>query len=210
MALTEFSPPAHESLRSRKTAVRSLFARALIPSIPPSDADYRTALQILRQRIGEPLDCSYCGDPATEWDHLRPVMRNGRPTGQLSIIQNLVPACSKCNQSKGNQDWHDWMHGSAPQSPATRHVRDRQRRSRRLARYETWGAGLHVDFASEAHADTLRAHFADLDRVLAILHRAETRAADVRNDLRSRLPDILPAPARPSLVARFCRWLLRR
>jgi len=38
------------------------------------------------------LQCSYCGTPATEWDHLRPLVMNKKPTGYISEIHNLVPA----------------------------------------------------------------------------------------------------------------------
>jgi len=47
--------------------------------------------------------------PTTDWDHLRPLVRNRRPTGFISEIKNLVPSCGPCNQSKGAADWKAWM-----------------------------------------------------------------------------------------------------
>lgn len=203
VALTSFQLPAGESLRARKSAIRSIFTRCLIPGIEPSPEDYATALCILRQKPGAALACCYCGDAATEWDHLRPVMRNGTPTGALSIIQNLVPACSKCNQSKGNRHWHEWITGEAPLSPATRGVRRLRRKIGILRRYEQWGEGLDGLLAGRLDQDLLSQHWASLDEVLAILDRADRDAAKLRQTLAETLPERLPAPRQPSFWAKI-------
>lgn len=44
----------------------------------------------------DPL-CGYCGEPATEIDHIQPISQGG--TGELS---NLTPACRTCNASKNS------------------------------------------------------------------------------------------------------------
>jgi hypothetical protein len=62
--------------------------------------------------------------PTTDWDHLRPLVRNRRPTGFIGEIKNLVPSCGPCNQSKGAADWKAWMTGKARGSPTTRGVKD--------------------------------------------------------------------------------------
>jgi 5-methylcytosine-specific restriction endonuclease McrA len=67
----------------------------------------------------EEICCAYCGDPHTEWDHLRSIIREKKPTGYITEIAILVPACGKCNQSKGGNHWRDWMLGSATRSPKT-------------------------------------------------------------------------------------------
>jgi hypothetical protein len=49
-------------------------------------------------------ECVYCGDTQDlTWDHLIPTSRGGADT-----ISNNVPACSKCNSSKGNRDVLEW------------------------------------------------------------------------------------------------------
>ena len=44
--------------------------------------------------------CSYCGyeDPVMTVDHIIP-----RSKGGLDIMENLLPACRKCNYSRGNR-----------------------------------------------------------------------------------------------------------
>ena len=42
--------------------------------------------------------CHYCGDTATEADHVIPRSKGGQDT-----FDNLVAACKKCNTSKGDK-----------------------------------------------------------------------------------------------------------
>ena len=54
--------------------------------------------------------CIYCGNPATEIDHVIPASKGGTDT-----LENLVPACKRCNSTKSdnvrkrinyiNKDW---------------------------------------------------------------------------------------------------------
>lgn len=48
-------------------------------------------------------DCYYCGAPAQHADHFEPLARGG-----LHCVDNLVPACSPCNLSKGDRDPWSW------------------------------------------------------------------------------------------------------
>jgi hypothetical protein len=111
----------------------------------PTHDEIEEALRILGN---EPHDvrCAYCGDKASEWDHLRPLVLKRRPTGYVSEIANLVPACGKCNQSKGNKPWRDWMLSSARLSPTGRRVEGVSTRLARLEAYEQWRSPVRVDF----------------------------------------------------------------
>lgn len=118
-----FSMPTPMTIKSRISSVTNAFASAIIPVIRPTDDEVREALQLLGMSV-DSVSCAYCGDPHTEWDHLRPTIKDQRPTGYISEIRNLVPACGKCNQSKGNKNWREWMLSDAPFSPKTRSVED--------------------------------------------------------------------------------------
>lgn len=61
--------------------------------------------------LGAPVigDCSYCGKPARERDHLLSKRRGG-----TNDPSNLVPACHSCNASKGEltvPEWWKWLTG---------------------------------------------------------------------------------------------------
>jgi 5-methylcytosine-specific restriction endonuclease McrA len=47
--------------------------------------------------------CAYCGDAATERDHIVPLARGGTHT-----LDNLVPACGPCNRVKHDQLPGEW------------------------------------------------------------------------------------------------------
>lgn len=48
--------------------------------------------------------CVYCGEQSElERDHFVPVSKDGGNT-----VENILPACKKCNQSKWNYDFFDW------------------------------------------------------------------------------------------------------
>lgn len=53
--------------------------------------------------------CAYCGRTMKKGerltrDHLEPVKEGGRTTQD-----NIVPACSSCNSSKGASEWREWF-----------------------------------------------------------------------------------------------------
>src|SRR5829696_8240616 len=113
--------PSVQTMMSRKSSITNAFVNALIPVVEPTLAEIAEALSVL----GMPVDdvwCAYCGDEASEWDHLRPLVVGRRPTGFISEIANLVPSCGKCNQSKGNKRWETWMLSDAPRAPAKRGI----------------------------------------------------------------------------------------
>ena len=49
-------------------------------------------------------ECVYCDQPAEHADHFIPLARGG-----LHCVENIVPACSPCNESKSARDPAEWM-----------------------------------------------------------------------------------------------------
>jgi len=143
--LAVFQMPSVQTMMSRKSSITNAFVNAVIPVVPPTHAEIAEALRILEQDLND-VRCAYCGDMTTEWDHFRPLVLNRRPTGYISEIANLVPACGKCNQSKGNKNWRAWMLSAAKLSPTGRGVADVGMRVARLEEFERWRAPVVVDF----------------------------------------------------------------
>lgn len=143
--LRVFRMPSVQTMVSRKSSITNAFVSAIIPVIPPTPAEIQEAISILGLDHTD-LRCAYCGDKSPEWDHLRPLVLQRRPTGYVSEIANLVPSCGKCNQSKGNKHWQTWMRSSARQSPGGRGIPDLQDRIARLEAFERWRPPTRVDF----------------------------------------------------------------
>lgn len=85
----------------------------------PQAADYVYSLEIMdrkkarlvwRDGIKAAWDhrCAYCNgvpidDNSLTADHVIPKARGGQ-----DLTRNIVPACSRCNTSKGSEDWLKW------------------------------------------------------------------------------------------------------
>jgi hypothetical protein len=176
---TTFQMPTPVSIMGRSSSITNSFINAIIPVVLPTEDELREALSIL-QMSADDLRCAYCGDRSTEWDHLRPLVVNQRPTGYISEIGNLVPACGKCNQSKGNKPWRIWMEGTAPQSPKTRGVPDLDTKINRLLAYEQWRPVEPLNFEEIVGAEVWEQHWQNWQRVLDEMKESQKLAAQMR------------------------------
>ncbi len=143
-----FRMPSVQSIAARKSTISNAFVNSLLPLVRPTPDEIAEALRILNM-VADDVRCSYCGDPSSEWDHLRPLVLDGRPTGYISEIANLVPSCSKCNQSKRNEDWRTWILSmNAKRSPTSRGIKNLADRIQFLEQYERWRSPTRIDFES--------------------------------------------------------------
>ncbi|WP_206427502.1 HNH endonuclease [Leucobacter chromiireducens] len=176
-----FAMPKPVRITARASSITNSFVNGVIPVIAPTASEIRDALEVLGM-VAE-VSCSYCGGTSTEWDHLRPLVVNQRPTGFISEIQNLVPACGKCNQSKGNKPWKAWMLSAAPLSPKTRGIADLAQRALRLEDYERWREPTCVDFESLVTPQLWQLHWQHHATVLGAMQEAESVAARIRAEI---------------------------
>lgn len=173
-------------ITSRTSSVTNSFIQAIVPHIEPTDDELEEALRILGMTPGA-RTCAYCGTSATDWDHLRPMVRGRRPTGYIHEIRNLVPACGPCNQSKGASDWRKWMRGSARGSPKTRGIPDLQERIAKLERFEQWGNVQPLPLRDLAGAEQWDAHWANLATIEQHMKSAQLHANELRTAIAAAL-----------------------
>jgi len=71
---------------------------------------HKEAKHLWRQAIKDAWGncCAYCGNPPIDdksltVDHVKPKAKGGEDR-----TSNCVPACKRCNHSKGSQDWRTW------------------------------------------------------------------------------------------------------
>lgn len=166
-------------ITSRTSSLTNSFVQAIIPHTIPSREEVDEALQVLGMTYDNRV-CVYCGTPATDWDHLRPLVRKKRPTGYVDNIQNLVPSCGRCNQSKGAADWKAWMQGSARGSPKTRCVPNLHERMDRLDRFERWGNVQPLSLRTLVGHQLWDAHWANLDLIEQKMREAQVHATEMR------------------------------
>lgn len=189
-----FQMPSAQTMVSRKSSITNAFVNAVIPAVPPTHDEVEEVLKTLGM---EPSDvrCAYCGDKATEWDHLRPLVVKRRPTGFITEIANLVPACGKCNQSKGNKPWRDWMLSRAKLSPTGRGVANVADRVARLEAYERWRSPIKVDFESIVGRETWEHYWSLCEAVIDELRRNQQVADSIRARIVEAVSRNRPVPA---------------
>ena len=176
----DFDLPGSSKITGRKSTITGLFLTSITPCIEPTDAEIQEALEVLGMTTGSCF-CAYCGDRRTEWDHFRAIVKDRKPTGYITEIANLVPSCGKCNQSKGNKPWHEWIKSKAKQSPASRNIVDLEKRIERLSAYEKWREPCKLDYEAVLGEEHWKSHMAHLNSVLDLLLLAEEHAKICRN-----------------------------
>lgn len=169
-------------ITGRTSTITNAFVNSIIPVVYPTEDEVREALAILGM-CEDSVACAYCGGLSSEWDHLRPLVIDKRPTGFISEIDNLVPACGKCNQSKGNKEWKGWIRSTAKLSPASKGVVDLEERISKLDAYESWGNPTIVDFESIIGADTWRRHWLNWESILDSMRVAQALATEINETI---------------------------
>lgn len=177
-----FAMPKPVRITGRSSSITNSFVNGVIPVVIPTENEVREALEVLGML--DRVSCSYCGDTSTEWDHLRPLVEKQRPTGYISEIHNLVPACGKCNQSKGNKHWLTWMRSFARLSPTARGILDIEERIARLQEYESIGVPTKIDFEAAVGAELWERHWAHHRSLLALMREADADAQEIRMRVR--------------------------
>ncbi len=175
------------AISARSSSITAAFVSSILPIVQPTDDEILQALQILEMEPNN-VRCAYCGDKSSEWDHLRPIVTDQKPTGFISEIRNLVPSCGKCNQSKGKKHWRQWMLSPAKQSPKTREIADLDKRIARLESYEKWGNLTPIDFTTIVPEELWLEYWSNMRRIHADMKLAQEVALRVRKVIEDKMP----------------------
>ena len=179
-----FKMPSGLTITGRTSSIHNVFVATIIPVIQPTAAEVIKVLEILGLDPDD-LRCAYCGDKATEWDHLRPLVKDGRPTGYPSSIKNLVPACGKCNQSKGISDWKLWMSSKATLSPTSRGLPNLEVKIRHLEEYELWAKCQALNIEQLVDGSTWQKYYELQDEILRKMREAQDIAVVLAKQVRA-------------------------
>ena len=180
--LSLFRMPTPMKITGRSSSITNSFINSIIPVISPDNDQVKEALNILGMDKTT-FQCSYCGSIASEWDHLRPLVLDKKPTGYISEIQNLVPACGKCNQSKGNKEWATWIVSAAKLSPKSREIGDLEERIRKLKDYENWLEPTVVDFEAVVGKEKWEQHWENWELVQNTMRQAQELATEINKTI---------------------------
>ena len=182
--------PKPLKITSRTSTITNAFVQAVIPFAQPSHDELVLSLSHLGMEPNN-ITCCYCGDKATDWDHLRPLVKNKKPTGYISDFKNLVPCCAPCNQSKSGAYWKDWITGSAKKSPKSRNVVGLDDRIRKLEQFEEWGKVTPLTVNELADEKVFNDYWKTLEEVKFQMDAAQKQATIIRKQIVSRLQQML-------------------
>jgi len=162
--LSIFKMPNQTKIKDRTSSVTNAFVNGIIPRVKPTEEEVKKVVKIL-DMDEKNIRCAYCGDKCTEWDHFRPLVEGKKPTGYITEINNLVPACGKCNQSKGNKNWRKWILSDAKLSPKTKNVPDLELRIKRLEEFEKQSNPIKLDFERIVGEKIWKEHWDNCDKL---------------------------------------------
>ncbi len=162
-----------------ESVLNNAFACAVLPADTPSDAELRETLQTLGMDPTS-VRCVYCGDAWTEWDHFRPIIEKGKPTGYFSHIGNLAPCCGPCNQSKGGKNWRKWITSKARLSPQSRKIANLDLNIARLDTFELWSKALRIDVRSSGSKEHWRRYDDNLHRLKELIRESAVIADELK------------------------------
>jgi hypothetical protein len=171
----KFKMPTRVKITGRTSSVTNSFVNGVIPGTRPTASEIAEVLAILCMSADD-LRCAYCGDPTSTWDHFRPIVTGKRPTGFITEIANLVPACGPCNSSKGASHWRAWMTGSAELSPVTRAISDLASRIGRLEEFERWREPTVFDLEAAVGPELWTEYWAPHERLLKVMRECQVTA----------------------------------
>jgi hypothetical protein len=158
----------------RATSINSAFAAALA-QVSKFDVEMiNEALEKLGQGDqAKPLTCVYCGDRATDGDHLVGLVMDKRYSGHGQVIGNLVPACNPCNRSKGNKPWREWARERRPEAVP-------EERIRRIEEYEALAPPpVSEEQLKEFYPDLMEAY----ERLRNLCHGMMRAADNLANEI---------------------------
>ena len=177
-----FQMPKPVKIIARSSSITNAFVNGIIPCIIPTEQEVKEVLEILGMK-DTGIKCSYCGGECTEWDHFRPLIKNKRPTGYISEIHNLVPACGKCNQSKGNSEWKTWIIGPATLSPKSRNIANLNTLIERLEAYEAWSQPRRIDFEHIVGEEKWHKHWENCDKLHQQMRETQILSDEIKEML---------------------------
>lgn len=177
-----FKMPNPVKITGRTSSITNAFVNGIIPVIEPTEMEIEEGLKILGMNT-KTICCAYCGDPYTEWDHLRPLIVDKTATGYISEIHNLIPACGKCNQSKGNQNWKKWMFGDAKLSPKSRHISNIDERAKRIEDYINWGTPIKIDIEKIVGTHRWKQHWDNCEKIKKIMYDSQSLSDEIKETL---------------------------
>ncbi|NCU18807.1 hypothetical protein [Pallidibacillus pasinlerensis] len=94
-----------------------------------------------------------------------------------------MPACGKCNQSKGNSYWKDWILADVKLSPKNRNVENLVDIIIRLEKYESWSNPKRIDFEVIVGKETWEKHWENCERLHKVMQESQQLSDEIKQTI---------------------------
>lgn len=183
-----FKMPKVMKIIGRSSTLTNSFVAAIMPVINPRPEEIREVLNTL-EIDPRKLECAYCGKQTDTWDHFKPLVINKRPSGYITAISNLIPSCGKCNMSKRNVDWKEWMLGDAPLSPKSKKISDLDKRIQRIEKLERWANNKRIEVERIVGSNKMAEYINHLNTINEEMRIAQDLAEELKQDIAEHLKE---------------------
>jgi len=120
--------------------------------------------------------CAFCGaSEPSRMDHLIPVRKQGD-----FIRSNVVPACQKCDDSKGKKEYHEWMRSADSAKSLKSRGLTEEEIERRIQRIEKWQAGYEAKTEEQLFGKSYGRYQDILKKMDALCEESRQLVNDVR------------------------------
>ncbi len=179
-----FKMPKSVTISARTSSITNAFVSGIIPTKNPTEKEIEEVLNVLGMD-SKSIKCAYCGDKHTEWDHFKPLIKDKKPTGYISEIYNLVPCCGKCNQSKGNRNWEEWINSSASLSPKSKRIKNLNQIIERLKTFESNFTRTRIEFEKAVDKKIWTDYWKNCDNLHKKLKETQIISNEIKNILKN-------------------------
>lgn len=115
-----------------------------------------------------PPECVFCGSKDVKrWDHLVPISKGGE-----TVLGNMVPACARCDDSKRDLHFDEWLTSDTKYSPKSQGIKDIDQKSELIKKYMQ-------HFAYKPTSLEERLDKSELER----LNKIRSRLQEIRNEI---------------------------
>lgn len=124
------------------------------------------------------LECVYCGNEASTWDHLYSLVQKGAFTGYGHQLGNLVPCCKKCNSSKGSKNYSNFI-DSLPLAE-----KSKIETKAKLENYISAFDYKTIDVNEESYLNLIKGYDSIKSEIFQLMKLADLKAEEIRNYLK--------------------------